>query len=54
MVLTRNVCIFNVDSVNFNMYCVLSLRVNYIFAFRCSGGGSMDRVLKGINHDKRK
>ena len=52
--LTRNVCICNVDSVNFNMYCVLSLRVNYIFSFRCSDVDAMGGGLKGINSDKIK
>ena len=36
------------------MYCVLSFRVTYLFAFRCSGVDAMGGGLKGINREKRK
>ena len=36
------------------MYCVLSFRVNYLFAFNCSGVDTTGGGFKVINNDKRK
>ena len=44
----------NVDSVNFNVYCVLLFIVTHLFAFNCCGEYYMGGGLKGIKHDKRK
>ena len=33
------------------MYCVLSFRVNCLFAFNCSGVDDMGGYLKGINQE---
>ena len=52
--LTKKLCIYNVDCVNFNAYCVLSFRVNCLFGFSCSCVDAVVGCLKGINHDKIK
>ena len=52
--LTWNLCICNVDCVNFNVFCVLSFRVTYLFYFCCHGVSAMSGGLKVINSDKTK